>query len=178
MKTKKVNYYCFKLSERFIKIVGVFIFMGIFANIVNLGIFYKGSIADLEVSLSQFGIKLAEDVSAGKQLTKSAGVDLKKESKGVKAETKSAGDENSIIPLTVCVMKEKSETRMFHADKGIKILQVISIGGDGQRTFLSYLFNRNNFIMTLILLLLLASMLPRSAPIANKYKIYLRPVFI
>lgn len=183
MKKKQLNYYVGLKAAMVHRAIVAVIFFAILMNIVNLGAFYKGSIADLNsgVVQSEIGlIKIFNSINLPMKIVE--GLFKSDNLKSEKRSEQSIVNDNYVVLIKPF---QRSGTEIlkkgaYFPISGAKNLWTVPVIDTGPVLSYLNLLCSKNFIMILMLVLLLMSVLPRGISINNKKIIYknTRPVFI
>jgi len=164
------------------KIVAAVVFLAMLANVINLGVFYRGSSVEINSSLLQSGTQLSKVLNRINLPVKIIG-DLFKSEKVANSGKTDVCEGNDKVAVIVKqgnrINAELSKKSIYIPANELKILHIVPID-TGQSGSPGHLFLYGDFIMTLLLILLLISLLPRGIPSRkiNKIDIFMRPVFM
>ena len=184
MKKKQLNYNVdFKVALVY-KIIAAVVFFAVFANIVDLRAFYRGSAVELNIALLQTGAELSK-ISSKINAVKTSGDLFKFKSGKTDGNNRSdiSPNDDKIAVITKQSKKfsaELSKKNIFVPVKELKTINIVQFIDTGQTGPPGHLFFYYGFIMVLLLILLLMSVLPRGIPLKNnnKNRVFMRPVFI
>lgn len=182
MKTKQLNcHYDLKAAMFRARIIVAAVFFAILVNIVNLGAFYKGSIADLgALPLQAQSSDISKVFNALNIPVKIVGNLFNGFHSRQKKQDKEAANEKYAVIANPAKRPgiEFVKRDLFFPVSESKSLVVPPVD-TGPDISLLNLFCLNSFIMILMLILMLVSVLPRGISFKNnKIYIFSRPVFI
>lgn len=182
MKTKQLNcHYDLKAAMFRARIIVAAVFFAILVNIVNLGAFYKGSIADLgALPLQAQSSDISKVFNALNIPVKIVGNLFNGFHSGQKKQDKEAANEKYAVIANPAKRPgiEFVKRDLFFPVSESKSLVVPPVDTSPDISLLN-LFCLNGFIMILMLILMLISVLPRGISFKNnKIYIFYCPVFI